>query len=157
MIEHPRADELIEAVAGWVESIRPQLNPRDAFLSRVAVNALNAVKRELIQGPAAEAAAAARLSALLGVEGDLKALNAELCERLRRGEMDVATPGLIPALKAGIEDQIAIDQPSYVSVKVRLNPNSRRKPWPPHKSGPTRSSTRSPRASRPSPSTGPTG
>jgi hypothetical protein len=53
------------------------------------------------------------------VEGDLKALNAELCERLRRGEMDVATPGLIPALKAGIEDQIAIDQPSYVSVKVR--------------------------------------
>jgi hypothetical protein len=39
VIEHPRADELIEAVAGWVESIRPQLNPRDAFLSRVAVNA----------------------------------------------------------------------------------------------------------------------
>ena len=63
MIEHPRADELIEAVAGWVESIRPQLNPRDAFLSRVAVNALNAVKRELVQGPVAEAAAVARLSA----------------------------------------------------------------------------------------------
>ena len=74
MIEHPRADELIEAVAGGVESIRPQLNPRDAFLSRVAVNALNAVKRELVQGPAAEAAAVARLSALLGMECDLKAL-----------------------------------------------------------------------------------
>jgi hypothetical protein len=33
--------------------------------------------------------------------------------------MDVSTPGLLAALKAGIEDQIAIDQPSYVSVKVR--------------------------------------
>lgn len=119
MIEHPRADELIEAVAGWVESIRPQLNPRDAFLSRVAVNALNAVKRELSQGPAAEVAARSRLSALLGMEADLGTLNAELCERLRRGEMDVATPGLLAALKAGIEDQIAIDQPSYVSVGRR--------------------------------------
>lgn len=118
MIEHPRADELIDAVAGWVESIRPQLNPRDAFLSRVAVNALNAVRRELIQGPAAEAAAIARLSPLLDMEGDLKVLNAELCARLRRGEMDVNTPGLLSALKAGIEEQIAIDQPSYVSVKV---------------------------------------
>ena len=27
--------------------------------------------------------------------------------------------GLLAALKAGIEDQIAIDQPTYVSVKVR--------------------------------------
>ncbi len=119
MIEHPRADELIEAVAGWVESIRPQLNPRDAFLSRVAVNALNAVKREWLQGPAADAAAVARLSALLGMEGDLKTLNGELCERLRRGEMGVETPGLVAALKAGIEDQIAIDQPGYVSVGGR--------------------------------------
>ena len=119
MIEHPRADELIEAVAGCVESIRPQLNPRDSFLSRVAVNALNAVKRELVQGPAAKAAAEARLSALLGMEGDLGSLNAELCERLRRGEMDVATPGLLVALKAGIEDQIAIDQPTYVSLGRR--------------------------------------
>jgi hypothetical protein len=33
--------------------------------------------------------------------------------------MDVATPGLLAALKAGIEDQIAIDQPSYVSVGTR--------------------------------------
>lgn len=83
------------------------------------MNALNAVKRELVQGPAAEAAAIARLSPLLGMEGDLKSLNAELCARLRTGEMDVFTPGLLAALKAGIEDQMAIDQPSYVSVKVR--------------------------------------
>jgi hypothetical protein len=114
VIEHPRAEELVEAVARWIDSVRPNLPPRDAFLARVAANVLGVVRRELIQGPAAEAAAVERLSALLGEEGDLAALNAELCERLRSGLMDAQTPGLLAALKANITDQIAIDQPNYV-------------------------------------------
>lgn len=113
MIEHPRADELVEAVSRWIDSVRPGLPPRDAFLARVAVNVLGVVRRELTQGPAAEAAAIARLRDLLGRDGDLKALNVDLCERLRSGEMDAATPGLLAALKANITDQIAIDQPNY--------------------------------------------
>jgi hypothetical protein len=119
VIEHPRAEELVEAVARWIDSIRPNLPPRDAFLARVAANVLGVVRRELIQGPAAEAAAVERLSALLGREGDLAALNAELCDRLRHGAMDAATPGLLAALKANITDQIAIDQPNYVSEGSR--------------------------------------
>lgn len=119
MIEHPRAEELVEAVARWIDSIRSELPPRDAFLARVAANVLGVVRRELIQGPAAEAAAVERLSALLGEEGDLAALNADLCERLRAGEMDAQTPGLLAALKANITDQIAIDQPNYVSEGQR--------------------------------------
>lgn len=115
MIDHPRAEELVEAVALWIESVRPGLNnPRDAFLARVAGNALGVVKRELAQGPAAEAAATARLAGLLGREGDLAELNRELCARLRAGEMGRDTPGLLAALKANIGEQIAIDQPSYV-------------------------------------------
>lgn len=113
MIEHPRAEELVEAVARWIDSVRPQLGPRDAFLARVASNALSVVRRELQQGPAAEAAAVARLSAILGREGTLGDLNADLCARLRAGEMDAATPGLLAALRANITEQIAIDQPSY--------------------------------------------
>jgi len=113
VIEHPRADELVEAVSRWIDGVRPNLPPRDAFLARVAVNVLGVVRRELIQGPAAEAAAIERLSALLGHGGDLAALHADLCERLRAGEMSVETPGLLAALKANIADQIAIDQPSY--------------------------------------------
>jgi hypothetical protein len=113
VIEHPRAEELVEAVARWIDGVRPGLPPRDAFLARVAVNVLGVVRRELTLGPAAEAAATARLVDLLGHEGDLKALNVELCERLRAGEMDVHTPGLLAALKANIAEQIAIDQPNY--------------------------------------------
>lgn len=113
MIEHPRADELVDAVAKWIDSVRGGLPPRDAFLARVAINVLGVVGRELTQGPAAAAAATERLEAVLASEGDLKALSVELCERLRAGEMDTATPGLLAALKANITDQIAIDQPNY--------------------------------------------
>ena len=112
MIEHPRADELVDAVAKWIDSVRGGLPPRDAFLARVAINVLGVVGRELTQGPAAAAAATERLQAVLASEGDLKALSVELCERLRAGEMDTATPGLRAALKANITDQIAIDQPN---------------------------------------------
>lgn len=119
MIEHPRAEELAEAVALWIESVRPSLNPRDAFLARVAANALGVIKRELAQGPAAEAAATARLAALLGREGAYDDLSRELCARLRGGEMDRDTPGLLAALKANIREQIAIDQPSYVPEPER--------------------------------------
>nr|WP_221220855.1 DUF6285 domain-containing protein [Phenylobacterium haematophilum] len=104
---------MVEAVARWIDSVRPQLAPRDAFLARVAANALSVVKRELQHGPAAEAAAVERLSALLGRQGSLAELNADLCARLRGGEMDAATPGLLTTLRANITEQIAIDQPSY--------------------------------------------
>ena len=113
MIENPRADELVDAVAKWIDSIRPSLPPRDAFLARVAANVLSVVKREILLGPQADAAAVERLSQLLGMSGDVKTLNALLCERLRSGDMDAETPGLLAALKANITDQIAIDQPHY--------------------------------------------
>ena len=113
MITHPRAEELTEAVSRWIDSVRPGLDPRNAFLARVAVNILGVVARQQQLGPAAEAAAVERFSALLGHGGDYAALNRELCERLKAAEMDVATPGLIAALKANVLEQLAIDQPNY--------------------------------------------
>lgn len=119
MIENPRADELVEAVARWIDSVRPGLPPRDAFLARVAANVLSVVKRELTLGPPAEASATARLADLLGHGGSLAELNAELCAKLRDGQMDRDTPGLLAALKANIVEQIAIDQPNYAPEPSR--------------------------------------
>lgn len=114
MITHPRTEELVEAVARWIDAIRPKLqDPRDAFLARVAVNVLGVVGRELTQGPAAEAAATERLAALLGHDGSFEELNAELCRALNAGTLDASTPGLLAALKANALEQIAIDQPNY--------------------------------------------
>ena len=113
MITHPRAEELTEAVARWIDGIRPGLDPRNAFLARVAANALGAISRELRQGPAAEAAATERFVRLLDHCGGFAELNAELCERICAGAMTVETQGLLDALKANTLEQLAIDQPNY--------------------------------------------
>lgn len=117
MITHPRTEELVEAVARWIDTLRPELKPRDAFLARVAVNVLGVVQRELTLGPAAEAAAVERMSGLLGHTGSYEDLTAELCARLRAGELDAGTPGLLAALRANAQDQVAIDQPNYSSAR----------------------------------------
>ncbi|TAJ69500.1 MAG: protein kinase [Phenylobacterium sp.] len=113
MITHPRTEELVESVRLWIDEIRPTLDPRNAFLARVAANALATVSREITEGPAAEAAAVAGMAGVLGHAGDHATLNAELCARIRSGELTVETPGLLTALQVMARDQIAIDQPSY--------------------------------------------
>jgi hypothetical protein len=113
VITHPRTEELVQSVALWLEQIRPTLDPRNAFLARVAGNALATVGREISQGPAAEARAVELMAGLLGHGGDFEALNAELAAAIRAGGMTVETPGLLAALQVMAKDQLAIDQPSY--------------------------------------------
>ena len=113
MITHPRTEELAEAVAAWIDQIRPGLDPRNAFLARVAANAMATIGREITLGPAAEVAAVAAMAGVLGRAGTYDTLNAELCERIHAGELTVETPGLLPALRIMADDQLAIDQPSY--------------------------------------------
>lgn len=119
MIASPTAAELIEAVIGFIETrAAPQLKDRDAFLAKVAVNALAAVKREIELGPQAEAAATERLRALLGRDGDFAELNAELCDRLASGELTLKDPAVLAHLKASIIDQVRIDQPNYSGLRA---------------------------------------
>ncbi|MBP7651081.1 MAG: protein kinase, partial [Phenylobacterium sp.] len=81
------------------------------------VNVLGVVQRELTLGPAAEIDAVERMSGLLGHGGSFEDLTAELCAKLRAGEMDASTPGLLAALRANAQDQVAIDQPNYASAR----------------------------------------
>lgn len=113
MITHPRTEELAESVRLWIDEIRPTLDPRNAFLARVAANAMATIARELTQGPTAHAEAAARMGEVLGRSGTYDELNAELCERIRAGELTVESPGLLLALQVMAKNQLAIDQPSY--------------------------------------------
>ena len=125
MTSHPTAPELVRAVAQWLEEIRPQLDQRNAYLARVAGNALAIVERELTSGAGAEAALAPKLAALLestraglkacatGCEGDYAGLIRVLCERLRSGDVGIDTPGLVSFLREDTLARLAIDQPGY--------------------------------------------
>ena len=113
MITHPRTEELAESVRLWIDEIRPTLDPRNAFLARVAANAMATIARELTQGPAADIEAVARMGEVLGREGAYDELNSELCARIRAGSLTVESPGLLAALTVMAKNQLAIDQPSY--------------------------------------------
>jgi len=119
MITHPTAPELIDSVIRFIEErAAPNLKDRDAFLCRVAVNALAAVRREIEQGPAAESAALERLRKLLGRDGDFVTLNSALCDGIADGTIDPLDPAVLAHMKASIIDQVRIDQPQYSGLKI---------------------------------------
>jgi hypothetical protein len=45
-------------------------------------------------------------------------MNRDLCERIRDGRLDAATPGLFKHLKTTTIDQLSIDQPNYSGLKA---------------------------------------
>lgn len=110
MIEGPRKEELLEATVAWLETAP---SSADGFHRKVAVNALGIVSRELAQWPAAEAAAVARMRAILDREGDYAALNAAVAEALRDGSVSADSPVVFDHLRRTALDTLAIDQPRY--------------------------------------------
>lgn len=120
MITHPSAVELRAALAA-VET-GPPGDARAAFIARVADNARATLEREAALGPAAEVAAVARLRALLGMDGDVETLNAELCARLADGRLAPLDPRVLAHLRESLIDQIVIDQPTYSGLTALQQP-----------------------------------
>lgn len=121
MTTHPTTVELVDALIGFVEGVcAPALKDRDAFLARVAVNALGTVRRELEGGEAMEARATQRLAALLNREGDYAELNRALCDAIRAGEVGMQTPGLMRHLVDETIDRVGIDQPKYAGLQAAI-------------------------------------
>ncbi len=117
----PRADELLESVHEHLAGeVAGQASGRGRFLARVAANAVGIVARELTLGPPARAAALARLERWLGHRGELAALRAELCARLRDGSAALDDPTLQTHLRLSVADQVAIDQPRYSGLATAL-------------------------------------
>jgi hypothetical protein len=121
MILQPTSLELVDAVIGFIETrAAPQLQDRDVFLARVAVNALHTIRREIQLGEDAEQAATSRLRALLNQEGEFTALNTALCVAIREGQIAISDPALLAHLRASVIDQVQIDQPNYSGLKAAL-------------------------------------
>ena len=119
MMDQPSALELVTAVKEFIEKhAMPQLSGHTAFHARVAANALGIVARELEFGPGANTGELERLQALLGMTGSLDELNRELCRRIRRGDIGMATPGLAAHMRTTTIAKVGIDQPSYSGYRA---------------------------------------
>ena len=116
--DRPHVNELVEAVREFLErEVQPALEGSLNFHTRVAVNVLRIVERELDTGERLRADERARLVALLGREGDLDKLSQSLIDGIRAGELDMNTPGLTDHLRATVLDKLAIDNPRYKSYQ----------------------------------------
>jgi uncharacterized protein DUF6285 len=121
MQDEPTPEELTKAVADFLRNdIAPEVSGHNAFKLRVAVNVLDLVTRQLKLGQGSDAAEAARLTRLLGMEGSLIELNRALADRIAKGELDLQTPGLADHLWQTTMDKLAVDQPNYASYRREL-------------------------------------
>jgi hypothetical protein len=121
MQDEPTPTELIKAVADFLRNeIAPVIKGHNAFKLRVGINALDLVTRQLALEPASDAAEAARLTQLLGMQGSLADLNRALSEQVASGELDLHTSGLSEHLWQTTMDKLAVDQPNYASYRREL-------------------------------------
>ena len=127
MQDRPTAELLLEAVAAFLrERVVPATQGPLAFHARVAANALDIARRELMLAPGADARERAALAALLQTDAqtDLITLNRLLCERIAGDAMDLHTPGLADALWRATLDKLAIDQPGYDTYRRIIDDQS---------------------------------
>ena len=135
MQDRPSPTELLEAVAAFLrEQVVPAADGTLAFHARVAANALDIARRELLADADAQQADGERasLQALLGDsnETELDALQRTLCQRIADGALDLATPGLANHLWRTTRAKLAVDQPGYGSYRRSLDPSISPTPTP---------------------------
>jgi hypothetical protein len=119
MHDRPTAAELVDAVTEFLErDLQPALEGRLAFHTRVAVNALRIIRREIELGPELDAVRAAGLHTLLGDEAGggatTRELEVDLARRVRDGSLDARRPELVAYLRATLRLQLDIVHPGYV-------------------------------------------
>ena len=112
----PKAAILLEAAVKYLETeLMPTLDGYHRFQTRVTVNVLKTVRRELeLRGTQAEAERA-RLVAMLGHDGDVEALSVELAEKIRAGEIAIDDPALRAHVRQALADALAINNPKWMT------------------------------------------
>ena len=130
--ERPTILDLVKAVRTFLdEEVRPELDHRLAFHTRVAANALGIIARELEQGAQLQSAELEGLRRLFDPKGRSRnsdgeasddagrvaELNRQLSRRICRGELGLHTPGLLGHLRTVADAKLAIDNPKYRPVE----------------------------------------
>lgn len=106
----PTAAELVEAVREFLEKdVMAATEGRVNFHTRVAVNVLHMVQRELELGDAQASSHAERLASL-GVASEK-----ELSEAISSGQLDDRLSDVIAVVKASVADKLSVANPKYLA------------------------------------------
>jgi len=103
------------AVKYLEEELMPNLAGYHRFQTRVTVNVLNIVRRELDLGDVNESAERERLTALIGHNRPVDTLNEELCDLIRTEQMDLDDPRLRAHLRESLANALAINNPKWTA------------------------------------------
>ena len=111
----PDAQALLDAAIDYVErELLPSLTGYHRFQTRVTVNVLAQVRRELALAVPQAEAERARLVALLGHAGDRDTLNRELAARIRAGQIAIDDPALLDHLRRSVVEALRINNPKWI-------------------------------------------
>jgi len=112
----PDATILLQAATKYLEEeLLPTLNGYYRFQTRVTINVLNIVRRELESRGAHAADETARLKAILGHDEPLESLNDELCARIRSGAIATDDATLRDHVRRSLAEALAINNPKWLS------------------------------------------
>jgi hypothetical protein len=113
----PPAPDILAVIREFLESdILPAVADDKRFNVRVTVNLLATVERELRFGPAADAAEAARLLKLTGIDCTLAENNRLLAEAIRDGRISSDDPRLLEHLRFTVADALRINNPKWMGT-----------------------------------------
>ena len=105
----PTSEELVEAVREFLENdVMTSTEGRIRFHTRVAVNVLGMVQREIELGPAQAAAHRARLDALGFAD------ETALADAIRSGEVDDRYEEIKAAVYDTVVDKLKVANPKYL-------------------------------------------
>jgi hypothetical protein len=111
-IPRPASAKELRTALGELLLSQSQAACPDRFALRVGARLLETLVREEARGPSAKAAQDERMRRLLGAD---PATRSALCRAIALGEMGLDSPGLVDHLWATLREDIAIDQPDYLS------------------------------------------
>jgi hypothetical protein len=116
--DRPTAAELVQSVREFLErDVMAATDGRVQFHTRVAVNALGMIERELTDGPAFAAAERERATALLGHDADLDVLERDLAVRIRDGSLDDRLDAVRAHVRATVREKLLVANPGYLPAE----------------------------------------
>jgi hypothetical protein len=113
--DRPTAAELATAVREFLErDVMAATEGRVQFHTRVAINALGMIERELVDGPALADAEIERAAALLGHSGDAHSLEREIAAGIRNGSLDDRLDQVRAHVRQTVREKLLVANPNYL-------------------------------------------